>query len=155
MHDVKMKICQRDSKKDDMTDNDNNDNNDSLFVAHDLNAIVSPETDGRGAPFDRVVVLKNNIDDDLVDDHDDHDLGDEDENDHDKDDDATHVLTGVHDQLSFDGPHPVLLVLKRRQNSNIVSSSPKLASKAAIIPPPPAASSAHLTNSQMLKFTCG
>ena len=74
MHDVKMKICQRDSKKDDMTDNVNNDNNDSLFVAHDLNAIVGPKTDGRGAPFDRVVVLKNNIDDDLVDDHDHHDL---------------------------------------------------------------------------------
>jgi len=49
----------------------------ALFVAHDLNAIVGPETNGRGAPFDRVVV----------------------------------VLTGVHDQLSFDGPHPVLLVL--------------------------------------------
>ena len=149
-----MKICQRDSKKDDKTDNDNNDKSDSLFVAHDLNAIVSPETNGRGAPFDRVVVLKNNIDDDLVDDHDDHDLGDEDDHD-DDDDDATHVLTGVHDQLSFDGPHPVLLVLKRRQNSNIVSSSPQLASKAAIIPPPPAASSAHLTNRQILKFTCG
>ena len=106
-------------KKDDMTDNDNNYNNDSLFVAHDLNAIVGPETNGRSAPFDRVVVLKNNIDDDLVDDHDDHDFGDEDDHDdddHDKDDDATHVLTGVHDQLSFDGPHPVLLVLKRRQN---------------------------------------
>ena len=68
-----MKICQRDSKKDDKTDNDNNDKSDSLFVAHDLNAIVGPETDGRGAPFDRVVVLKNNIDDDLVDDHDHHD----------------------------------------------------------------------------------
>ena len=94
----------------------------------------------------------------LVDDHDHHDFGDEDDHcddDHDKDDDATHVLTGVHDQLSFDGPHPVLLVLKRRQNSNIVSSSPQLASKAAIIPPPPAASSAHLTNRQILKFTCG
>ena len=101
-------------KKDDKTDNENNDNNNLLFVAHDLNAIVSPETDRRGAPFDRVVVLKNNIDDDLVEDHNDHDLGDED--DHDDDDDATHVLTGVHDQLSFDGPHPVLLVLKRRQN---------------------------------------
>ena len=69
-----MKICQRDNKKDDKTDNDNNDKSDSLFVAHDLNAIVGPETDGRGAPFDRVVVLKNNIDDDLVDDHDHHDL---------------------------------------------------------------------------------
>lgn len=150
-----MKICQRDSKKDDKTDNDNNDKSDSLFVAHDLNAIVGPETNGRGAPFDRVVVLKNNIDDDLVDDHDDHDLGDEDDDDHNGDeDDATHVLTGVHDQLSFDGPHPVLLVLKRRQNSNIVSSSPKLASKAAIIPPPPpAASPPHLTNRQ--KITCG
>ena len=140
MDDVKMKICQRDNKKDDKTDNDNNDKSDSLFVAHDLNAIVGPETDGRGAPFDRVVVLKNNIDDDLVDDHVRHDLGDEDDDDHDGDeDDATHVLTGVHDQLSFDGPHPVLLVLKRRQNSNIVSSSPELASKAAIIPSPPAA----------------
>ena len=69
-----MKRCQRDNKKDDITDNDNNDNNNLLFVAHDLNAIVSPETDRRGAPFDRVVVLKNNIDDDLLDDHDDHDL---------------------------------------------------------------------------------
>ena len=59
MHDVKMKRCQRDNKKDDITDNDNNDNNDLLFVAHDLNAIVSPETDRRGAPFDRVVVLQN------------------------------------------------------------------------------------------------
>ena len=70
MHDVKMKRCQRDNKKDDITDNDNNDNNNLLFVAHDLNAVVGPETDGRGTPFDRVVVLKNNIDDDLVDDHD-------------------------------------------------------------------------------------
>ena len=116
MHDVKMKRCQRDNKRNDITDFDNNDYNNLLFVAHDLNAIVGPETDGRGAPFDRVVVLKNDIDDDLVEDHNDHDRGDEDDDDHDKDDDATHVLTGVHDQLSFDGPHPVLLVLKRRQN---------------------------------------
>ena len=69
-----MKRCQRDNKRNDITDFDNNDYNNLLFVAHDLNAIVSPETDRRGAPFDRVVVLKNNIDDDLVDDHDDHDL---------------------------------------------------------------------------------
>ena len=74
MDDVKMKICQRDNKKDDKTDNDNNDKSDSLFVAHDLNAIVGPETNGRGAPFDRVVVLKNDIDHDLVEDHDHHDL---------------------------------------------------------------------------------